>query len=222
MVAVSLQDLTTSIGRQQVLDGVSAEIADGEFAAVLGPSGTGKSTLLRSIAGLVTPSRGRVDFDGVDITSTKVAERDIGLVFQSPALLPSRNVRRNVEFPLEIRKQTVESIRQRVGAEARATHIEHLLERKPTTLSRGEQQLVQIARTMVRSPRPRSSRRCSATTIRISTRSERRSSDSPRPGSPRSTRTRSRERSARRSSRRKRPPRRRSTRSTSPSTTAMN
>ncbi|MGB3734410.1 MAG: ABC transporter ATP-binding protein [Ilumatobacter sp.] len=153
MAAVSLQDLTTSIGRQAVLEGIDMEIADGGFAAVIGPSGTGKSTLLRSIAGLVTPSRGKVRFDGVDVTSVKVAERDIGFVFQSPALLPSRNVRRNVQFPLEVRKQTAEAIRERVGAEARAMHIEHLLERNPTKLSRGEQQLVQIARTMVRMPR---------------------------------------------------------------------
>jgi ABC-type sugar transport system ATPase subunit len=153
MVAVSLQDLTTHIGFQHVLDGVDLEIPDGEFAAVIGPSGCGKSTLLRSIAGLVTPTRGRVVFDGVDITSTRTAERDIGFVFQSPALLPNRNVRRNVEFPLVIRRQTVESIRERVGAEARAMHIEHLLERNPSKLSRGEQQLVQIARTMVRMPR---------------------------------------------------------------------
>ena len=153
MAAVSLQDLTASIGRQTVFDGVDVEIADGAFAAVIGPSGVGKSTLLRSIAGLVEPARGRVVFDGVDVTETKTAQRDIGLVFQSPALLPSRSVRGNVEFPLEIRKQTAASIRERVGAEARAMHIEHLLERQPTKLSRGEQQLVQIARTMVRLPR---------------------------------------------------------------------
>jgi ABC-type sugar transport system ATPase subunit len=153
MAAVSLQDLTVSVGRQDVLDGVNVEVADGEFAAVIGPSGTGKSTLLRSIAGLVTPSRGRVVFDGIDITSTRTAERDIGLVFQSPVMLPSRNVRRNVEFPLEIRRQTAAAIKERVGAEARAMHIEHLLERNPAKLSRGEQQLVQIARTMVRMPK---------------------------------------------------------------------
>lgn len=152
MAAVSLTNLSVSIGHQHVLDRVGVEIPNGEFAAVLGPSGTGKTTLLRSIAGLVSPSGGRVAFDGVDVTSTPVGERNIGLVFQSPALLPSRTVRGNVEFPLEIRKQTVEAIRERVGAEARAMHIEHLLERDPATLSRGEQQLVQIARTMVRMP----------------------------------------------------------------------
>ncbi len=153
MAAVSLQDLTVSIGRQHVLDGVNVEVADGQFVAVIGPSGTGKSTLLRSIAGLVRPSRGRVVFDGIDITSTRTAERDIGLVFQSPVMLPSRNVRRNVQFPLEIRRQTAAAIKERVGAEARAMHIEHLLERNPAKLSRGEQQLVQIARTMVRMPK---------------------------------------------------------------------
>ena len=153
MVAVSLQDLSASVGRRAVLDGVDVEIADGGFAAVIGPSGAGKSTLLRSIAGLVTPSRGAVRFDGVDMADVEVARRDIGLVFQSPSLLPRRNVRRNVQFPLEVRRQTVEAIRERVGAEARAMHIDHLLERDPAELSRGEQQLVQIARTMVRMPR---------------------------------------------------------------------
>lgn len=153
MTAVSIEDLTTSIGRQPVLVGVDVEIPDGSFAAVIGPSGSGKTTLLRSIAGLVTPSSGRVVFDGVDITSTRSAERNIGFVFQSSALLPRRNVRRNVQFPLELRQQTVEQIRERVGAEVRAMHIAHLLERNTTTLSRGEQQLVQIARTMVRVPR---------------------------------------------------------------------
>lgn len=153
MAAVSIQGLSASIGRRQVLEGVSVEIPHGAFAAVIGPSGTGKSTLLRSIAGLVPETHGRIAFDGFDIGSTRTSERDVGLVFQSPALLPNRNVRRNVEFPLVIRRQTIQSIRERVGAEARAMHIEHLLERNPATLSRGEQQLVQIARTVVRMPR---------------------------------------------------------------------
>ncbi|MFK7917123.1 MAG: ABC transporter ATP-binding protein [Ilumatobacter sp.] len=153
MTAVRLDDVSVRLGRQPILDGVDVTIGRGEFAAVIGPSGSGKSTLLRAIAGLVTPEHGRVLFDEVDVTPTKPAQRDIGLVFQSPALLPTRNVRRNVEFPLEIRKETAAVIRDRVGAEVRALHIEHLLERHPSKLSRGEQQLVQIARTMVRTPR---------------------------------------------------------------------
>ena len=153
MASVSLADLSVEIERRSILDRISLDVDNGAFAAVVGPSGTGKSTLLRAIAGLVRPVRGSVRFDGVDVTGVKPAERDIGMVFQTPALLPNRNVRRNVEFPLEIRRETADAIHDRVTAEARAMHIEHLLRRDPAHLSRGEQQLVQIARTMVRSPR---------------------------------------------------------------------
>ncbi len=153
MASVSLLELSVELERRSILDRVSLDIDDGSFAAVVGPSGTGKSTLLRAIAGLVTPVSGSVYFDGLDMTRVKPAERDVGMVFQTPALLPNRNVRRNVEFPLELRHQTADAIRDRVTAEARAMHIEHLLRRSPANLSRGEQQLVQIARTMVRTPR---------------------------------------------------------------------
>jgi multiple sugar transport system ATP-binding protein len=153
MTSVSLTDVSVELERRSILDRISLDVADGTFAAVVGPSGTGKSTLLRAIAGLVSPTSGSIHFDGVDMTRVKPAERDIGMVFQTPALLPNRNVRRNVEFPLELRRETADAIHDRVTAEARAMHIEHLLRRDPAHLSRGEQQLVQIARTMVRSPR---------------------------------------------------------------------
>lgn len=153
MASVTLVDLSVTLDRRQVLDSVSLDIADGAFVAIVGPSGVGKSTLLRVIAGLAEPSGGVVALAGLDMAQTSPADRDIGMVFQSPALLPNRNVRRNVEFPLEVRHETADSIRDRVTAEARAMHIEHLLRRNPAHLSRGEQQLVQIARTMVRSPR---------------------------------------------------------------------
>ena len=153
MASVSLSDLSVELGRRSILDRISLDIGDGTFAAVVGPSGVGKSTVLRAIAGLVVPVSGSIRFDGVDMTRVKPAARDVGMVFQTPALLPNRNVRRNVEFPLELRGETAETMRDRVTAEARAMHIEHLLRRDPAHLSRGEQQLVQIARTMVRSPK---------------------------------------------------------------------
>ena len=96
---------------------------------------------------------GTVAFGGVNVTRAEPRLRDVGMVFQDPVLFANRSVRRNVAFPLEIRRQTLESIRNRVDAETRAMHIEHLLTRNPEHLSRGEQQLVQIARTMVRAPR---------------------------------------------------------------------
>jgi ABC-type sugar transport system ATPase subunit len=153
MASVSITDLSVDLERRSILDRITLDIQDGVFAAVVGPSGAGKSTLLRAVAGLVKPTSGSIRFGRVDVTTVKPAERDIGMVFQTPALLPNRNVRRNVEFPLELRRETAESIHDRVTAEARAMHIEHLLRRNPAHLSRGEQQLVQIARTMVRSPK---------------------------------------------------------------------
>ena len=98
-------------------------------------------------------TRGRVLFDGEDMTDVKVANRDVSMVFQQPVMFPKRSVSRNVSFPLELRKQHADEIRRRVDAEVRAFHLEHLLNRNPGSLSRGEAQLVQIARAMVRTPR---------------------------------------------------------------------
>lgn len=152
MVDVRMVGVTVALEGTPVLVDVHATVPDGAFAAVIGPSGSGKSTLLRSIAGFAPVIEGRIELGDRDVTQSEPRDRRIGMVFQQPAMLPRRNVRRNVAFPLELRKETVESIRDRVDAETRAMRIEHLLLRDPALLSRGEQQLVQIARTMVRAP----------------------------------------------------------------------
>ncbi len=135
------------------LDDVSLVLPDGEFVGVVGESGSGKSTLLRTIAGLERVASGSIRIDGVDVTRATPGERDVGLVFQEPALFGHVSVGRNVAFPLEIRRADADEIRERVGAEMRAFDIDGLARRDPTELSRGEQQMVQIARTLVRVPK---------------------------------------------------------------------
>jgi len=153
MASLVFDDVSVTIDGTALLDGVSLDVADGEFVGVVGPSGSGKTMLLRATAGLVRTSRGTISFDGVDMTRETPGRRDVGMVFQQAALLPHVSVRRNVAFPLEVRRQTVEEIRRRVDAEVRALHIEELLLRRPDELSYGEQQMVQIARALVRVPR---------------------------------------------------------------------
>jgi multiple sugar transport system ATP-binding protein len=153
MTAVTFDGVTVADGDSVILRDVSLDIADGEFIGVVGPSGSGKTTLLRTVAGFTNVVGGRLLFNGADMTNVKTAKRDVGMVVQEPALLPTKTVQRNMAFPLELRRQTALEIRQRVGAEARALHLEHLLERNPGGLSRGEAQLVQIARALVRTPR---------------------------------------------------------------------
>jgi ABC-type sugar transport system ATPase subunit len=153
MASVEFDSVTIAVNGTIVLSDVSLDIADGEFVGVIGASGSGKTTLIRTIAGFTDVVRGRVLLDGLDVAGTKTADRDLGMVFQEPVMFPTRNVRRNVSFPLEIRRQEREEIRDRVDAEARAMHLEHLLTRRPDELSRGETQLVEIARAMVRTPR---------------------------------------------------------------------
>ena len=152
MSAVDLDAITVVGGRAARLSEVSMAIDDGALVAVVGGSGSGKTSLLRAIAGLDRIDRGAIRFDARDVTVEPPGERDVAMVFQSPALLGHLSARRNVSFPLDVRHMASGEIVQRVDAEARALNIEQLMERKPATLSAGEQQMVQIARALVRVP----------------------------------------------------------------------
>lgn len=153
MAGLQLFDVIVRDRDTSRLEGVTIDIADGDFVGVVGSSGSGKTTLLRTVAGLERVAAGTIRIDGGDVTRATPGERDIAMVFQDPALIGHLSVRRNVSFPLEVRRSDVEEIRTRVDAEARALRIEDLLLRDPDELSHGEQQMVQIARALVRVPR---------------------------------------------------------------------
>ncbi len=133
--------------------GVSLEISAGEFVVLLGPSGCGKTTTLRMLAGLETPTGGRVLLAGQDITRLRPSQRDVGFVFQFYALYPHLTVAQNIAFPLENRKLSKQDCRERVQTIAQHMGLEPLLKLHPGQLSGGDQQRVALARAMVRQPR---------------------------------------------------------------------
>ena len=132
--------------------GLDFEIADGEFMVLVGPSGCGKSTALRMIAGLETPTAGRVLIGDRDVTALPPQERDIAMVFQSYALYPHMTVRENLAFGLRMRGAAREEIGARVDRAALALGLEPVLERKPSQLSGGQRQRVALGRAIVRDP----------------------------------------------------------------------
>ena len=132
---------------------VSVDIADGEFVVLLGPSGCGKSTILMMLSGLEEISEGDLFIDGVRVNDLTPRERDIGLVFQSYALLPNMNVYDNIGFGLTIRKTPKKEKDQKIREAARTLGLEDLLDRKPKQLSGGQKQRVAIGRCIVREPK---------------------------------------------------------------------
>ena len=152
MTSVELDRVALHRQGAQILRDIDLRVESGSVLGVIGASGSGKTSVLRVIAGLDLPTSGAVVFDGADMAGVAVGDRDVAMVFQQPALSPRRSVARNIGFPLEVRRETAEEIRRRVGAEARALQIESLLDRPPAALSAGEAQIVQIARAMVRFP----------------------------------------------------------------------
>lgn len=151
---MKLESVTVVAADQtRLLDDVSVEAAQGELLVVIGPSGSGKTSVIRVVAGFERVDSGRVLFDEVDFTDMPVGERDVGMVFQSAALFPTQTARGNISFPLRIRKIKEPTVRERVEAEARALGLTEYMERWPQQLSAGHQQLVQIARAMVRVPK---------------------------------------------------------------------
>jgi ABC-type sugar transport system ATPase subunit len=132
--------------------GLDLEIADGEFMVFVGPSGCGKSTALRMVAGLETPTQGRVFIGDRDVTRLPPQDRDIAMVFQSYALYPHKTVRENLAFGLRMRKTSSDRIDQQVAKAARALDLEEFLDRKPGQLSGGQRQRVALGRAIVREP----------------------------------------------------------------------
>ena len=133
--------------------GLDVAIADGEFMVLVGPSGCGKSTALRMIAGLETPTAGRVLIGEQDVTSLPPQDRDIAMVFQSYALYPHMSVRQNLAFGLRMRGAAPGAIADRVAQAAGALGLDAVLDRKPSQLSGGQRQRVALGRAMVRDPK---------------------------------------------------------------------
>jgi ABC-type Fe3+/spermidine/putrescine transport system ATPase subunit len=150
---IRLDDVTKTFdGRVLAVDGVTLDIAAGEFFSLLGPSGCGKTTSLRMIAGFELPDSGRVHVAGRDITDLPVHKRDMGMVFQSYALFPHRTVAENVAFGLRMREVPKPDIERRVKAALAQVALTGLEERKPGQLSGGQQQRVALARALVVEP----------------------------------------------------------------------
>ena len=114
---VSLQAIEKRYGEVRALDGVSLEVQPGEMIALLGTSGCGKTTLLRSVAGLEQPDAGRIVIGGQDVTGTPARKRPIGMVFQSYVLFPNMTIRDNVGFPLKMRGVPADKVRARARAD---------------------------------------------------------------------------------------------------------
>lgn len=155
MSQVALENLKKTFGEVTALQDLNLEIRDGEFFVLLGPTGAGKTTTLRCIAGLERPDHGNIYIDRENVVGWGPAERDVALVFQYYSLYPHYSVRQNLEFPLKskIRKSTPEEVTRRVEKAAKTLRINHLLDRKTDKLSGGEMQRVAIGRAIVRDPR---------------------------------------------------------------------
>ncbi len=152
MASLNIENVRKQFGSVKVLKDISIDIAHGEFLVLVGPSGCGKSTLLNLIAGLETISSGVIKIGDRDVTHIAPKDRDIAMVFQSYALYPSMNVRKNISFGLETRKIPKAEIEKQVSKVASMLQIEELLDRKPAQLSGGQRQRVAMGRALARDP----------------------------------------------------------------------
>jgi multiple sugar transport system ATP-binding protein len=154
MADVHIKNVTKSYGDTVAVDGLDLHIADGEFVVLLGPTGAGKTTTLRLIAGLERPDAGTIEIGGHDATALSPAERDTAFVFQQYSLYPHLSAFDNLAFPLRspARKTGEDQIRRRVEEVARMVRIDHKLANRSTKLSGGEMQRVAIGRALVRKP----------------------------------------------------------------------
>jgi putative spermidine/putrescine transport system ATP-binding protein len=150
---VRLDGLVKRYGDVAAVDGVTLDVARGEFFTLLGPSGSGKTTTLRLIAGFEAPDGGAVQLGGHDVTRVPPYERDVNTVFQDYALFPHMTVAGNVEYGLRVKKVPADERRRRASEALDMVRLAGLGDRKPGQLSGGQRQRVALARAIVNRPR---------------------------------------------------------------------
>ena len=152
-IALSLTGVSKHYGRVRALEDLSFEVQEGKFFVLFGPSSVGKTTTLRTIAGLVRPDKGSVYIFNRDKTDAPIAGRGVSMVFQSFALYPHLTVYENFAYPLVEEKVAKDEIDRRVRETAAMLKLDKKIDRKPNTLSGGEQQRVALGRSLVRRPK---------------------------------------------------------------------
>src|SRR6266542_719468 len=151
-MAIEVRNVNKTFGKTPVLRDVSLDVASGSLTALLGPSGGGKSTLLRVIAGLEQHDTGTVVISGVDATRLAPQRRNVGFVFQHYAAFKHMTVFGNVAFGLQVRKRPKDEIRRRVGELLELVHLEQFAIRYPAQLSGGQRQRMALARALAVEP----------------------------------------------------------------------
>jgi thiamine transport system ATP-binding protein len=152
-MSLRLDDVSVSFGTRRILDRLNLTVATGHTCALVGPSGVGKSTTLRVVAGIITPETGRVIVDDVDVTAVPIHRRSVGLVFQDDQLFPHLDVQANIAFGLRMAKLPRDVIARRVAELLEVVALPGFGNRRPDSLSGGEAKRVALARALA--PRPR-------------------------------------------------------------------
>jgi ABC-type sugar transport system ATPase subunit len=153
MPSVSFEHVTKRFGNATVIEDFDLEVADGELLVLVGGSGSGKSTILRMLAGLETVTSGTIRIDDRNVTDLPPRDRDVAMVFQDYGLYPHMTVRENLSLGLRLRTVARQEIGRRVAWAAGMLGLEPLLDRKPKALSGGQRQRVAMGRAMVREPK---------------------------------------------------------------------
>ena len=151
-MSIKIAGVGKTFGNFTALEGIDLDIATGELTALLGPSGGGKSTLLRIIAGLEVADVGSVEIEGVDATSLPARKRNVGFVFQHYAAFRHLTVAGNVGFGLKIRKRARREIKTRVAELLELVHLSQFADRLPAQLSGGQRQRMALARALAIEP----------------------------------------------------------------------
>lgn len=147
-----LQNVSKNYGSKLVVDSVYLNIKKGDFLTILGPSGGGKTTVLKMISGFENISSGQIFLDGKDLENTPSNKRNFGMLFQNYALFPHMTVEQNVAYPLKIRKISKKETKKRVADILNTVGLEGFYKRLPSQLSGGQQQRVALARALVFNP----------------------------------------------------------------------